>query len=105
MKPKKLSMEELHKVAGGTYTDEFKVCIGCGKTFVFTAGEQEYYATKGTTIEYCKECRDSNKVNKKTITVYESVCPGCEGIFKVPFKPTPDQVIYCSECFSSLSSQ
>ena len=30
-----------------TYEDKTLVCKECGKEFVFTAGEQEFYAEKG----------------------------------------------------------
>lgn len=49
--------------------DKTLVCKDCGKEFVFTAGEQEFYAEKGLTNEpkRCKECRDAKKAafNKK----------------------------------------
>ena len=43
------------------YEDKTLVCKDCGKEFVFTAGEQEFYAEKGFTNEpqRCKECRDN----------------------------------------------
>ena len=45
------------------YTDKTMVCKDCKKEFVFTAGEQEFYAEKGLTHEpvRCKECRDAKK--------------------------------------------
>ena len=45
------------------YEDKTLVCKDCGKEFVFTAGEQEFYAEKGFTNEpqRCKECRDKRK--------------------------------------------
>jgi hypothetical protein len=38
-------------------------CSDCGATFVFTAGEQEFYATKGFTHEpkRCSPCRQVKK--------------------------------------------
>ena len=46
--------------------DKTLVCQDCGKEFIFTAGEQEFYATKCLTNEpkRCKECRDKRKANK-----------------------------------------
>ncbi len=36
------------------------VCKDCGKEFVFTEGEQEFYAQKGFTQPLrCKECRQA----------------------------------------------
>ena len=45
------------------YTDKTLVCKDCGNEFVFTAGEQEFYAEKGFTNEpqRCKACRDAKK--------------------------------------------
>ncbi|TZE82594.1 zinc-ribbon domain-containing protein [Calorimonas adulescens] len=45
------------------YEDKVLVCKDCGKEFVFTAGEQEFYAEKGFQNEpvRCKECRDAKK--------------------------------------------
>lgn len=43
--------------------DKTIVCKDCGKDFVFTVGEQEFYEEKGFTNEpvRCKECRDAKK--------------------------------------------
>lgn len=46
--------------------DETIVCKDCGKEFVFTVGEQEFYAEKGFQNEpvRCKECRQARKENR-----------------------------------------
>lgn len=43
--------------------DKTIVCKDCGKEFIFTVGEQEFYKEKGFTNEpvRCKECRDKKK--------------------------------------------
>lgn len=45
------------------YKDKTLTCKECGAEFVFTAGEQAFYAEKGFTNEpqRCKSCRDSRK--------------------------------------------
>ena len=45
------------------YQDKTLVCKECGKEFVFTAGEQEFYAERGFQNEpqRCKACRDARK--------------------------------------------
>ncbi len=46
--------------------DKKIVCKDCGKEFIFTIREQEFYNEKGfTEPKRCKECRDKNKQNKK----------------------------------------
>ncbi|NLA33102.1 MAG: cytochrome C551 [Mollicutes bacterium] len=46
--------------------DKTLVCQVCGKDFVFTAGEQEFYKEKGLQSEpkRCKECRDKKKASR-----------------------------------------
>lgn len=48
------------------YADKNLNCKDCGAEFVFTAGEQEFYAQKGFDNEpvRCKECRDKKKAEK-----------------------------------------
>ena len=43
------------------YEDKTLVCKECGNEFVFTAGEQEFYAERGFANEpqRCKACRDA----------------------------------------------
>lgn len=47
--------------------DKKLICKDCGKEFVFTAGEQEFYKTKGFTNEptRCPECRKAHKAAKQ----------------------------------------
>ena len=44
------------------YEDKTLVCKECGNEFVFTAGEQEFYAERGFQNEpqRCKACRDAS---------------------------------------------
>ena len=45
------------------FEDKTLVCKECGNEFVFTAGEQEFYAEHGFQNEpqRCKSCRDARK--------------------------------------------
>ena len=45
------------------FVDKTLHCLDCGKEFVFTADEQEFYAMKGWTNEptRCKHCRDARE--------------------------------------------
>ncbi len=45
------------------YQDETLVCKECNNEFVFTAGEQRFYAEKGfvNKPKTCKACRDAKK--------------------------------------------
>ena len=58
------------------YQDKTLVCKDCGKEFVFTAGEQAFYAEKGFTNEpqRCKPCRDARKNQVKGTKEYFTEC-------------------------------
>ncbi len=87
------------------YQDKELVCKDCGNTFVFTAGEQEFYAEKGFQNEpqRCKECRTAKKAAIKGSREYfTATCASCGGEAKVPFQPRDDRPVYCSECYSKM---
>jgi hypothetical protein len=46
-----------------SFTDKSILCPDCGTTFTFTAGEQEFYASKGFTNDpkRCPRCRQAKK--------------------------------------------
>jgi len=48
------------------YTDERLTCTDCGAEFVFTAGEQEFFATKGfqNKPNRCADCRAVRKASR-----------------------------------------
>jgi len=52
-----------------TYSDINITCKDCGKEFVFTAGEQQFYAEKGFTNApiRCQECRRARKQYKNSM--------------------------------------
>ena len=90
------------------YNDKTLVCKDCGQEFVFTAGEQEFYAEKGFTNEpqRCKSCRDARKASRNTNNggereMFETVCAECGKPTRVPFIPKSDRPIYCSECYAA----
>ena len=107
------------------YEDKTLVCKECGKEFVFTAGEQEFYAERGFQNEpqRCKPCRDARKNAARGPREYfTAVCaaimpPGpppmimtffrcsCGGEARVPFEPKSDRPVYCSECFAKMREQ
>ena len=87
------------------YEDKTLVCKECGEEFVFTAGEQEFYAEKGFQNEpvRCKSCRDARKNarNSRPREMYETVCAACGAPTQVPFIPKNDKPIYCDACFQA----
>ncbi|MCR4594255.1 MAG: zinc-ribbon domain containing protein [Clostridiales bacterium] len=87
------------------YEDKTLICKDCGNEFIFTAGEQEFYAEKGFENEpqRCKECRVARKNAIRNSREYHTaVCASCGGEAKVPFLPKEDKPVYCSECFAKM---
>jgi CxxC-x17-CxxC domain-containing protein len=90
------------------FEDKTLVCKECGGEFVFTVGEQEFYAEKGFQNEpaRCKPCRDARKANGRRGVggrreMHDAVCAECGAPTQVPFIPKNDRPIYCSECFQN----
>jgi CxxC-x17-CxxC domain-containing protein len=90
------------------YHDKVLKCSDCGAEFVFTAGEQMFFADKGFKNEpkRCKACKATRasanggpgapvvqRVETKT------VCSQCGKETTVPFRPTQGRPVYCRECF------
>lgn len=90
------------------YEDKTLVCKECGNEFVFSAGEQEFYAEKGFENEpqRCKDCRDARKrASRETRVMYDAVCADCGADCQVPFKPREDRPVYCSDCFAKRKEE
>jgi CxxC-x17-CxxC domain-containing protein len=105
------------------FTDRDLICRDCGGSFVFTAGEQEFYATKGLDHDpvRCPTCRAQRKLMRPedrdfapAYGVYASwggrtprqlhvaSCAQCAGMTEVPFRPRDDRPVYCSDCYGDL---
>lgn len=95
------------------YKDKLLRCIDCDEEFIFTAGEQLFFADKGLKNEpkRCKPCklRKNERIaaNMQTfghafprerveVTVKCALC-GIETT--VPFRPTQGRPVYCRDCF------
>ena len=49
-----------------SYADKTLTCRDCGQAFTFSAGEQEFYASRGFTNEpsRCPDCRAARKASR-----------------------------------------
>ncbi len=99
------------------YQDKTLTCQECGQGFTFTAGEQEFYASKGYTNEP-KRCPADRAARKATQggggggggggfgggqrQLYPAVCANCGKDTQVPFQPRGDRPVYCSDCFRQV---
>jgi hypothetical protein len=50
-----------------SFQDKSIRCSDCGTTFIFTAGQQAFFASKGFTNEprRCRQCRDAKKQQRR----------------------------------------
>jgi CxxC-x17-CxxC domain-containing protein len=97
------------------YQDKTLVCRDCGNQFIFSAGEQEFFASKGLQNEpgRCQSCRTARRSNgavsggTRSSGVREMTtvtCSNCGQPAQVPFVPRNDKPVYCSDCFSKQRS-
>lgn len=102
-----------------SFEDKTLQCADCGQQFTFTAGEQEFYATRGFQNEpkRCPDCRRSRKAqrsgdsggygsnyNRAPRQMYSVVCAQCGAETEVPFQPRGDKPVYCSDCYAKTRS-
>lgn len=107
-----------------SFADKTISCRDCGMDFVFTAGEQEFYASKGFVNEpvRCPSCRQARKaaVNNGALrderpartpmstgvarerVSYKTICANCGQETTVPFVPRGTKPVYCSACFDAM---
>ena len=92
------------------YVDKTLICKDCGKEFIFSASEQEFYAIKKFEHEpvRCKECR--KKYREQTAAsssqrpmhpkqpLYAAVCSDCGKKIELSFLPRTGRPVYCKEC-------
>ncbi len=95
-------------------SDKTLACRDCGNNFIFTVGEQEFFASKGFTNEptRCPQCRTARKgqqgggggSDRPAREMHPAVCAQCGTDTMVPFLPRGDKPVYCSDCFSAQGS-
>lgn len=106
-------------VAGGASADKTITCIDCGGDFIWTRGEQAYYAERNfSQPRRCAKCRAA----RKNSTAPEGaagpdpkdeaapprkhpevpiICAQCGMKSTVPFYPTQGKPVYCRPCHLS----
>ena len=89
------------------FQDRVLHCVECGAEFVWTAGEQAFYADKNFRNEpkRCRACkvrrasRPSDASGRRERVETETACSACGKMTTVPFKPTQGRPVFCRECF------
>lgn len=90
-------------------------CVECGKIFEFSGEDQEFYAKKGYSVpKRCPECRENRKARSNNSRggsgggygggnrerrEYPVTCAACGCETTVPFKPSNDRPVFCSDCY------
>ena len=96
-----------------SYTDKNLTCRDCGASFVFTAGEQEFHEQRGFTNlpGRCPACRAQRKAQGGfggggrsssgggAREMFSATCAACGKACQVPFQPSGEKPVYCSDCF------
>ena len=107
------------------YTDETLSCVDCNNPFVFSAGEQEFFASKGfqNKPNRCPDCRAARKAQRgagggaaggfcrgrraeggRSREMFTTTCSRCGKTAEVPFQPRGDKPVYCRDCFQPRSN-
>ncbi|MFQ5817908.1 MAG: zinc-ribbon domain containing protein [Terriglobia bacterium] len=92
------------------FGDKILQCVECGAEFLFTAGEQVFFADKGFkhAPKRCKACKakrnqtGNRNHSKRADTV--TVCSQCGKETTVPFKPSQGRPVYCRACYQQRRS-
>jgi len=86
------------------YQDKTLTCRDCGEEFVFTAGEQAFFAEKGfdNAPTRCRACRGRKKAEQRERVSHHAVCARCGAETQVPFVPRQDRPVYCDSCFRAM---
>jgi CxxC-x17-CxxC domain-containing protein len=108
-----------------SFQDRTLTCVECSQPFTFSADDQQYHREKGYTNEpkRCPNCRQARRSSNYGSSSYgsrsygsssygssgygrsqremhDAVCAQCGKNTQVPFRPSGDRPVYCSDCFS-----
>jgi CxxC-x17-CxxC domain-containing protein len=88
------------------FADRTLRCVDCGADFVWTAGEQAFFADKHLQHEprRCRTCkaRRAERVAGAPDAHVETecVCALCGRPTTVPFRPGPGRLVFCRDCYT-----
>ena len=83
------------------YVDIDLKCALCGTEFVFTAGEQRFFRSKGFAYNRPKTCGSCRaKIKKRVRSDIGVTCADCGIETTVPFAPRQKRPVYCHACFT-----
>ena len=95
-----------------SFQDKTLTCRDCGQEFIWTAGEQEFYASRGlqNAPTRCPADRAARRAQGGgrgggggygggQREMFTATCSNCGREARVPFQPRGDKPVYCSDCF------
>lgn len=95
-----------------SFADKTLTCRNCGQEFIWTAGEQEFYQSRGLMNPpgRCPTCRAERRAQRDSgygapRQMFTATCSNCGKEARVPFQPRGDKPVYCSECFEERSGR
>ena len=92
------------------FQDKSLRCVDCGAEFIWTAGEQHFFADKNFKNEpkRCKACKAKRSargaapagqsLSRERVETH-TTCSNCGKETTVPFRPTQGRPVLCRECF------
>jgi CxxC-x17-CxxC domain-containing protein len=108
-------------------SDKNLTCVECNTSFVYSADDQQFHASKGyTEPKRCPSCRNARRNSgggsygggstsyssggyssyggggsyRQQREMHPATCAECNKQTQVPFLPRGDKPVYCSDCFS-----
>ncbi len=105
------------------FSDRELICRDCNSPSIFTAGEQEFYATKGLQHDpvRCPSCRASRRTmrpdereeapsygvfaswgGRTPRQLHAATCHECGQTTEIPFMPRGDRPVFCSNCYNAV---
>ncbi len=99
------------------YEDRNLTCVECNSEFVFSADDQQFHSERGyQDPKRCPSCRQAKRAGGGGYgggggggggggyggprQMYDATCASCGSACQVPFLPSQDRPVYCSDCFS-----
>jgi CxxC-x17-CxxC domain-containing protein len=92
------------------FQDKSLHCVDCGTEFIWTAGEQLFFADKNFKNEpkRCKGCKakraarptPAGPIARERVETTTN-CSACGKETTVPFRPTQGRPVFCRECFQT----
>lgn len=102
------------------YTERSLNCVQCGTTFTFSPEDQEFHASRGyQDPKRCPSCRAERRssqgggynsggggggYDRAPREMHVTTCSRCGKEARVPFVPTGDKPVYCSDCYQPRTS-